>query len=86
MNGIEKLLNQRKWRQSWAQLLHVLKAGTLSVQEYDTWGAYAGKIENGLGRKWALRERFWRDLNRVITGAEQREGVRTHKGLLFFKV
>jgi len=86
MNRIAKLLSQRKWRQSWAQLLHVLEAGTLSVQEYEAWGGYAGKIENGLGQKWVLRERFWRDLSRIIAGAELREGVRTHKGLIFFKV
>src|SRR6266446_6715041 len=86
INTIEELIGKSRWRQSWTELLRVLKNGTLSVQEFDTWGSYGGKIERGLGRRWTLRERFWRDLSGVIADAEVHQKVRTHKGLIYFKI
>ena len=86
MNRLQSLIKKHRWRESWKELLSVLRVGAMDVREYDTWGRYAGEIETGLRQRWAERERFWRDLNKAVVAAEKQRKVQTHKGLIYFKI
>ncbi len=86
MDRLQTLIKRHRWHDSWMELLHVLRVGTLDVQKYNTWGKYAGEIETGLKHRWTDRERFWRDMNTAVVAAEKQRKVRTHKGLIYFKI
>jgi hypothetical protein len=86
MLSIEQYISKHKWNRAEQELIRSLGNGNIAVEDYNTWGKYAGEIERGMGTNWAARENLWRDLRRVVEEAEVRKGTRTHKGLIYFKL
>jgi len=86
MASVYRYIKRRQWTRAWRELIRLLDAGVLDVSDYDKWGKLAGIIERGMGRRWDLREKFWREINDAVARAERRAGVRTHKGFVYFKI
>lgn len=83
---LRRHISRHCWRRAWRELLRLLESRELSAGDFDLWGRYAGQIETGMGKRWNLREAFWRDLYRSVREAENATATETHKGLIFFKI
>ena len=83
---LNKSIGRRQWANAIRDLFQLLNESILDVREYDSWAKYAGEIDRGLRTRWADRERFWRDLGRCVEKIESTKSVRTHKGLIYFKI
>jgi hypothetical protein len=83
---LQKYIQRKQWAKASRELFVLLDTAIIDVGQYDVWGNYAGEIERGLRTRWAARERFWRNLQRYVEKTEATEGIRTHKGLIYFKI
>lgn len=81
------LARQRAARAS-RLLLDLLKARIIDPNEFDTWGRYAGQIDQLFIRRRRITAslKFWMDLLACIRQAERVSRVHVHKGLILFKI
>ena len=85
-HALQEHIDRRRWKRAQRELLRLIDTGGLDVSQYTVWGQYACQIDQAFGRDWERREAFWKALRQSIAEAETRRNVRTHKGLIYFRI